>query len=752
MSFPLINKRNRQAVVVPDLSGGMNLRDSVSMVSDNQLTDSVNMWFRDGVLKTRPGLNNMRCYEGCGVGKEAMRAHDIYAEKTTNDKKFGSLLDGDTKECRLFSCVLNGKIHFYWIGETYFKALPEIELSDEESYFVVFSGSKLYCFIASLKIYVLKESSKILGTYEWVEVVDYSSNDTDDVLYAPLALTNGLSTCQNENSVGITDEFSGDKIEPFNLLTNKYRAIYSTVNRDLLVDGVEKIKMIYSLPFGCENLEGKTFTAKHTVEHATLGTVTYTHSVTLKNNFSGVEEEPLLDGLRMVVYPKKIMFYSGTSTDIATVTESDYRLNNLEITAYAEFDSSLKTIYADDLNNKIFNMSRAIWFGGAAEGISGGTRLFLCGNSKEPNLVVWSDLNNPLYFPENNYFYVGDTGSAVTGFGKQSDMLVIYKNRETYYTQYAQNSSITSEDLVSKNVVDYVSSSVYFPLTLIHPNIGCDCPDTVQLCRNRLVWTNSDGRVYTLVTNNQYSERNIYEVGEMIHRRLKTESDLKNARSADWNGYYLLQTGKNIYVLDYNSYGYQYVSSYSKNEDANLKIPWYFWSLDCVDIHISASVAAVIDGKLALLFAGRKTGAYGSMSGLFKAFFDEEQVYDGVVYADTDYDYAMLESPINSQLQTKLFEFGAQGYYKNVEQVILSLGNNGGAPINVGFVTDMGTEEEEVTIDCDEAQPYSAGYIKSVQFNPCIRQVERFGVKLECAGPLAVDAITLKYRITGGVR
>ena len=49
------------------------------------------------------------------------------------------------------------------------------------------------------------------------------------------------------------------------------------------------------------------------------------------------------------------------------------------------------------------------------------------GNSlnKEKALVVWSGLNDPLYFSENAYFYVGDTTSKVTGFGKQSNMLVI---------------------------------------------------------------------------------------------------------------------------------------------------------------------------------------------------------------------------------------------------------------------------------------------------------------------------------------
>lgn len=68
-----------------------------------------------------------------------------------------------------------------------------------------------------------------------------------------------------------------------------------------------------------------------------------------------------------------------------------------------------------------------VWRG--MESIACGTRLFLGSNTEETNknLVVWSDPDNPLYFPENNYFSVGENSSAVTGFGRQADMLVIFK-------------------------------------------------------------------------------------------------------------------------------------------------------------------------------------------------------------------------------------------------------------------------------------------------------------------------------------
>ena len=74
---------------------------------------------------------------------------------------------------------------------------------------------------------------------------------------------------------------------------------------------------------------------------------------------------------------------------------------------------------------KVFGMQQRTYYDAGAEGISGGARLFLTANraGKERNLVMWSSLNNPLYWPENNYAYIGDKTQAVTGFGKQGENL-----------------------------------------------------------------------------------------------------------------------------------------------------------------------------------------------------------------------------------------------------------------------------------------------------------------------------------------
>ena len=98
------------------------------------------------------------------------------------------------------------------------------------------------------------------------------------------------------------------------------------------------------------------------------------------------------------------------------------------------------------------------WFGGDRSGINGGTRLFVSGNPSEPNLVHWSDVNNPLYFPENNYARIGNSGMAVTAFGKQENILVLFKESEIYYATYVAGGDFTAQDVIDGKVVDVAAN------------------------------------------------------------------------------------------------------------------------------------------------------------------------------------------------------------------------------------------------------------------------------------------------------
>ncbi len=764
MKYPMINKQPRREVNVPELSGGLNLRDSLTGIRDNQMTDCVNMWYKEGMLRTRPGfvtnedmhVTSTRAYEDVYVA-------DIrsYPQIKNGDAVLVSYIDCDGTfkdgawQTNLMFCwqypnktILAGGVDFEGLRDFDCKTDKDIDSTLKKSSRLVFEKDGYIYLFLNENGYFQVYKSQIADKLKW----DYINSDE---YYIPTVYAH----CQRSG----WDEFEGTMFEGYNLLVGKYKMIYSAYNEnDSDASHPMRYKLGQKLPESGEiKVEITTYDSKnediktieHRIKYSAEEYASFSKGDILIEKFDqGKESE---DGLYLFVKYNYVGFLFESeftyTSGIAEINSDDlikkYACNedNIVITAPIEFDNKRKS--------KIFNMTKSIWFGGAANGINGGSRLFLCGNTDEndKSLVVWSGLNNPLYFSENNYAYVGDKSQGVTAFGQQGENLIIFKEKSTYYSYYATNDNITADDLINQSVIDYEANSVYFPMVQLNANIGCDCPNTVQLCRNRLVWANSDGNVYTLYSNNQYSERTIYKVSDMIYPALSKENGLKNAVSCDFEGHYLLGVGNKIYVMDYNSYGYQYASSFSKNEDSNAQIPWYVWTFDD-SIGDSAFMATIyeVNNKLMLLRASEtREGVTLSFSLLSS---DENSGSDVLLFCDsTGYTY-IYENKIKSKLQTKLFDFSSSGYLKNIDRASVGFGNNGGEPINVSFVTDKGSESDLVSLIGAATDEHDAAFVNVKNFYPTTRAVRTFGVKIECDGPLVVEGLSLQYRLLGGVK
>lgn len=705
MRLPIMRKQEAHILSLPDLSGGLNMRDGISEVLDNQLTDCKNMWWKDGLLKTRAAMiqNDSKINLGDAAEGSApkIRQHNCY--NTVSGVKG-----------QLCSVVYDNKINFFWYYGKSISAVASIA-ETPSSYFVCQYADTLYCFTNKRVIY--KTEIENAG-WTKVEEKDY---------YTPLIATSCKKIAKTNAS---TQEAlaNGVMIEGFNILSDYYKMSFNSYNPEIVTEENQSHDMRYHIAesIAKSKYKDKTVTAVYTKEG-----VDYTHTVVLNGESNASEEGNIgKDSLKMKVWRNSVSFWDkdGNIAKISEGGENDLIITAPYITSTAEKD-------------KIFSMKRCEWFGGGTAGLSGGTRLFLCGNTKKGNsdLVVWSGLNNPLYFPENSYFNVGNETGAVTGFGKQSDKLIIFKENETWFTQYAQNTNITANDLINQNVIDYASSSVYFPLTQINSNIGCRYPDTIQLCRNRLVWLGNNDSVYTLVSDSQYNERSIFSVSEMVSRKIEEIGVDSKACACDWNGYYCLLLGNNILLMDYNCYGYTHVASYSKQDDANIHIPWYSWEITNVQ------KLAVIGNHLSAVNITDIGGKFYAISYYFNAKGTADELLDKE-------SGKYITSAISSSFTTKIFDFGLPHRRKNIEQINLQIGNNGGVPINLFFVTENGTEQSEVIPSGNELNNYTAGYIDSRAVFPCIKQVLRFGIKAECKGTLAVDSVILKYRTLGGAR
>ena len=124
----------------------------------------------------------------------------------------------------------------------------------------------------------------------------------------------------------------------------------------------------------------------------------------------------------------------------------------------------------------------------------------MAGSREQPNAYFWSG-NSDIkmdagYFPIEQYQLASSTEERITGFGKQQDNLIVFK-----------------EQSVGKTTINtaVLNDRVYIDMPYIPINAGIECnyPWSIQLVENNLVFANSSG-VYMLLDTTAANENNIF--------------------------------------------------------------------------------------------------------------------------------------------------------------------------------------------------------------------------------------------------
>lgn len=658
--------------------GGVDISSPPHRIRDDRLSDALNLRQRDGLLTTRPAVRE--------YGSLPAAAGMTYTVSPLGNYTF---LHGQVGNRHLIALIdddgtPHGQLH---------------TMADVRGLFAVSAGRDPETDDGREAIvFVDSTNSAVRGVY---------GLSADGVLtkvepYAPTILSAARPT------VLFSREDSGAYMEGFNRLTDTFRCSYTADGEGLY----------YWLPEGVRT----DMTQPFTVSYIDMTGGTLTHTVTVQGE-DGVwhEEFATLDDIpvdRLALYcdASRGCFWfkyangSGPAPVIATVA------NNVTVTASRQ---------ATDGRSLICGMRFGTWFGGSTDGTVGGTRLFLSGNSDRPNLVQWSALSDPLYFPEHNYAYVGNAADAVTAFGKQSDMLVIFKEHEVYATQYRAGSTVTAEQLLSGAVVDAEASAAVFPMQQIHPEIGCDCPHTVRLCGDRLVWLCTDGRVYALYSSGAYDVRSVRAVSRPIEAALGTctKAQLSTATAACHDELYLLWLDGTAYALDYASGGFAHYSSYATDTAAQAAIAWQIWSIP---------------------LTGLIAGVYGRAC--FVAASGDTVVTHTLTEVSCDR-VAGVEHPIVSRLYTKWFELGAPEQYKHIGTLRLWITGDDGERVTVSLcdgsrrdIALLRLDGRDITATPPRSVPVSAARVRYA------------GIALACTGRMTLDRLEMTYRRMGEMR
>lgn len=204
-----------------------------------------------------------------------------------------------------------------------------------------------------------------------------------------------------------------------------------------------------------------------------------------------------------------------------------------------------------DAYNSIMDCTYATVYGGNRD-----LCVVLGGCPAQPNAYFWSGNTqlamDPTYFPMSHYNLAGDASDAITGFGKQQNMLIVLKEhsvgRATYGTE-----KINEREQITMNY------------TRINSRIGCDLPWTIQLVENNLVFCNRRDGVHLIRDSSAAYENNIVCISRKVngdtYRHGLTwalrQADADLVCSVDTDRKYLVVYQGEAYEWDYTLSEYQ---------------------------------------------------------------------------------------------------------------------------------------------------------------------------------------------------
>ncbi len=697
MRYKRMGNNRDYRLQIPTLSGGVNAAAEASLIADNELADVCNLRRHEGMLKTRRAITAtgelLGGFDAAKATRRKMvqlcqRPFEAYGELCTV-VMLACDSNGSEYEREIALVNMDGAIKRRYRlnikGASDRSALPMVavpcDAAQYGSAFLLFRGGAVY-----------REGNAASTSMYYLEVVDQSE------MYAPLVMINGTST-----SV-LLKHPNGVMYEGYNLLTAYYRAQFTSS-----VNNVNDVADIYTFP--TEIFIGSTVTMEIVTEKG-ITTVSFPSSGEFETVVIDEKEYQARVGYKDITFRPALPQSTVSGNVIFTVQRNSK-------------DTTLLSGYP----------TLGAWFGGTNDRL-GGTRLFLGGFGDAT--LRWSDVGNPLYFPENNFMVVGDPSQAITAFDKQEDMLVIFKARELFATTYVQG-EIDAESVAAGTNVDVTTKAAYFPLTQLSPYIGCDCPQTVAMCRNRLVWMNSDARVFTLVAAGMYNERNVREIGQKIRPRLQRDHDSaarQTATAADIDGCYALMIDRTLYTFDYDASGFASLTSYTSEDKAAKTLSWFIHRFEALS---DKAVCCLVSdgGEKAVLFVTEDTDAKVLVTALYTYTDDTADT----VWHHTDADSTRQTHPIASYLVTKTFDGGDAAAFKRLKAAFLTLCGN----VRVYTMRDGST-------DRTACRTVGSRALQTHMFLPSIARCRNFALRIEADTPLQLSALRVHYTPFGIVR
>ena len=393
----------------------------------------------------------------------------------------------------------------------------------------------------------------------------------------------------------------------------------------------------------------------------------------------------------------------GIVTFVTAPPVTDPPTNNTVVITYSKTDNNTY--------NSVMDCPYAATYGG-----TGDLCVVVGGCPAQPNAIFWNGNNvamDATYFPFSQYQLCGDADDMVTGFGKQQSYLVVFKERSV---GRVKQDTVTVDDRLT----------IDMPYAAINDKIGCDCPYSIQLIDNNLVWCNTEQGVHVLKDSSWAYENNIECLSLKVNGGPTKEGLLAAVRkdmsvALDDTKRYWLCCGNSTWVWDYENTEYRDPS-------------WYYMT------NIKAvAFATEYDDVWHLNAAGRLTH-------FVRNFMD----YDG---------------PIEKMYRFATQYFGGYDRLKNVNSVIIAMRPEADCSAQLTYITDY---EERVDLTSLSVMAWrlvprnleyrdlaGVGFGAAFRRRPMCRRVRHFTMQLEdniAAHELSIVSAQIFYNYQGRLR
>lgn len=550
MKYKGLSKIERERYQLPLLDGGINTYLDPCAISENQSTDLKNVWFKNGMLRSRPGMvvqpKSIKQRNKVFSIKEKLKFTDVDVTYGGDQYKLAYTLVSDyiTHE-ELCTYLVDKEGSMLDIEPLVFSRITENEFMRFSN--VVFLAGKqtkhsgIYAFLTRYCVnygYLYHVYELSLENFNWERL-----EETD--FYTPVTYMYGRGN-NYEKAVEMNRAVEEKPVSPegYNMLSGYFKAYYSSDEySNEFVLPARNIKA--DTPVECRVYYNPYSYARWRIpasENSVVSTI-YSTSITMVcDRKNGI-----------------INFKYDDGTDFSIPKMRNARENNIVFTACR----------STDMKERIMLNKKAVVYN---------SNFFLCGNEKYPNEVYCAPVDNPLYFAENMKTSVGKYGSEVVGIAVQQNKLIAFKKDEIYKINITDKNT-SSLQLLYDNEYDF-SAGNRLTTTPIHLEIGCIAPNSIALCGNKLVWVGKGGKIYTLITTTYGKENNVYEVSLPINRVIEglNSRELGDAFAVEHNGYYMVCIDKNVFLMDYKIKNFGVSTTFTGLKDTADSISWYRWS------------------------------------------------------------------------------------------------------------------------------------------------------------------------------